>query len=137
MGNDRGQLIAAADHADQAQIDAHIAAGQRKRVDLTVLAQEQRPGKALLQLGRQLATLARRILQMQPDAFHIFLQHRVVQIVRIAVQLADDGIAQTPLLARGQRRCAVAQGRQARRLRRGSQGGYGLNSYQNRSCQRF
>ncbi|MPN25092.1 hypothetical protein SDC9_172499 [bioreactor metagenome] len=55
---------------------------------------------------------------MQPDALYVLLQHRVIQIVRIAVEFAGDGVTQTPLLARGQRRSAVAQGRQARRLRR-------------------
>ena len=62
VGNHRGQLVAAADHADQPQIHAHIATGQRKCVDLAVLAQNQRPRKAVFQLLRKLTILARRIL---------------------------------------------------------------------------
>ena len=107
--NHRSQLIATADHTDQPQVHAHIATRQRKRIDLAVLAQQQSPGKALFKLWRQLPVLARRILQVQPDAFHILLQHRVIQIVRVAVQLLDDGIAQAALLTRSQRRRPIAQ----------------------------
>ena len=49
------------------------------------------------------AALARRILQMQPDALHILLQHRVIEVVWVAVQLLGYGIAQAALLTRGQR----------------------------------
>ena len=109
VGDDRCQLIATADHTNQPQIHAHITAGQCKRIDLPVLAQNQRPGKTLFQLWRQLPILARRILQVQPDAFHILLQHRVIEIVRVAVQLLDDGIAQAALLTRSQRGRPIAQ----------------------------
>ena len=112
MRQHRRQLVARADHSDQSQVHSQIAAGQRKGVDRAVPPQQDLPGKALFQLVRQLAPRARRIDQVLPDAFHILLQYRIVDVVRIAVQRADDAVTQAPLVT-GRRGCAIAQSGQA------------------------
>ena len=112
MRQHRRQLVTRADHADQAQMHPQIAARQRKGVDRAVPPQQDLPGKALLQLVRQLAARACRIDQVLPDAFHIFLQYRIVDVVRIAVERADDAVTQTPLVT-GRRGRAIAQRGQA------------------------
>ena len=58
-----GHFIGAAHRANQPEVHAKITAGQGKRVDAPVADQEKLPGKALIKLGRQLATRAGGSLQ--------------------------------------------------------------------------
>ena len=118
MGQHRREFVPAADHTNQAQVHTHVTTGQRKRVDAAVLAQQDLPRKPLLQLGRQLAARAGSGHQGLPDVLHIFDQHRVVDVVRVAVQLAGNTVTQTAL---GRRRhvAAVAQRGQLRQGRNG------------------
>ena len=67
----RGQLVPAADHAQQAQVQAEVAPRQGEGVDRAVAPHEDLPGKGLVQLRQQFATLARRRQQGLPDALHI------------------------------------------------------------------
>ena len=97
-------------------MQAKKAAGQGKGIDAAVLDQKNLPGKAFVQLGRQLAALARRSQQRLPDALHIARQHRVVQHIRVTVEAGGDPVAQPPLGRRWQLG-GVAQRRQRRALR--------------------
>jgi hypothetical protein len=54
----RGQLVARTHHAHQPEVQPEVAAGQGKGVDAAVAPQEDLPGEALVQLGRQLAARA-------------------------------------------------------------------------------
>ena len=107
----RRQFVAAADHADQAQMHAQITAGQRKRVHRAVAPEQNLPGKPRIELGRQIAARARCREQRLPDALHILGQDWVVDIVRIAVDLARNAVAQAPL-GTAAHVTAVAQRRQ-------------------------
>ncbi len=73
------------------------------------------------------------VYQRLPDALHIFANHRVIDVVRVAVQLANDAVPQAPLLAAGQV-AAVPQGRQST-LGLHSDRNRCANRYQNRSSQ--
>ena len=108
----RGQLVTRGHHANQAQVHTQVATGQRKGIHRAIAPQQHLPGKALIQLGRELAARARSRQQRLPQPLHIFHQHRVIDVVRVAVQLADDAVAQPALFARGEG-TAIAQGGQA------------------------
>ena len=96
---DRGQLVAVADHGNQPQVHAQVAARQGKGVDRAVAPQHDLPGKTLGQFGRQVTTRARCRQQGLPDALHVLGQHRVVQVVRIAVDFTRDAVPQAALVA--------------------------------------
>jgi len=131
----RGQLVARAHHPDQAQVQPQVAARQGKGIHGAVTPQQHLPRKALVQLGRQLAPRPRRRHQRLPDALHIFANHRVIDVVRVAVQLANDAVAQPPLLTAGQV-AAIPQGWKPP-LCVSRQGACHANRYQKRSCQRL
>ena len=97
VGQHRSQLVAGAGDGDQAQVHADIAAGQRKGVDAAVAHQEDFPGQLLRGVGGDLAALARRLDQRLPDALHVVEQRRVVQVGRVAPDLAHDLLAQRAL----------------------------------------
>ena len=118
----RGQLGARADHAHQPQVQAEVTARQRKGVDAAVAPQQHAPGVALVQLGRQLAARAGAVQQRAPQAVDVFADDGVVDVVRVAVQLADDGVAQLALFQR-RHLAGVAQRGQAARGRRLLRGG--------------
>ena len=107
VGHHRGQLIAAAHRTNQPQVHPQIATGQGKGVNALVAAQQNLPGKALADFLRQIAALTRRFHQRLPDAEHIGMQLRVVDIVRVAVERGNDAVAQPALFA-GRQVCAIA-----------------------------
>ncbi len=47
MREHRGQLVLVGDHADETEVNAHVAAGQGKGIDAGVFDEEDLPGKAL------------------------------------------------------------------------------------------
>ena len=98
----RGQLVAAAHHAHQPQMHAQVAARQGKSVHAAVAPQQHRPGKALVQLLGQFAARAGRLAQRVQRGLHILLQRAVVEVVGVAVELADDVVANAPLVAHRQ-----------------------------------
>ncbi len=106
----RGQLVARAHHPDQAQVQPQVAAGQGKGIHGAVTPQQHLPRKALVQLGRQLARARAAAINgcQMPCTYSPIT--RVIDVVRVAVQLANDAIAQPPLLAAGQV-AAIPQGR--------------------------
>ena len=105
--HDGGQLIAAGYRTDQAQMHAQITTGQGKGVDAFIATQQNLPGKTLFQLWRHVSTCLGRLYQRLPDAHHISLQLRIVNVVRVAVQRADDAVPQAALFTAGDL-CAVA-----------------------------
>jgi len=64
--HDRGQLVGCADCGNEAQVHTQIAAGQRKRVDLAVAPHHDVPGKTLVQVGGEVATLQGGLHQGRP-----------------------------------------------------------------------
>ena len=86
------QFIAAVDGADQTKVHAHIAAWQCKGVDTAVTQQEKLPGKSLIQLVVDFAAGTRRRHQRQPDRLHVVAQHRVVNIVGIAINTGGNAV---------------------------------------------
>ena len=111
VGHHRGQLITAGDCANQPQVHAQIAAGQRKGVDAFIAPQQHLPGKTLLQLWRQITARFGGLYQGLPDTHHIGVQLRVIDVVGIAVERANDAVAQAALFAGGEI-CPVAHARQ-------------------------
>ena len=103
-----GQLVPAGDNCHQPQVQSKIAAGQRKRVDRTVFAHHDFPGKAFVQLGAEVASQPCRRQQQLPDALHILGHHRVVNVVRVAVDFTRNAVAHASLVAR-RHVAAVAQ----------------------------
>ena len=69
---------------DQAEVHADVAAGQREGVDAAVAHQEGFPGEALVDVGADVAALARRGDQRLPERLQVLEQHRVVEVVRVA-----------------------------------------------------
>ena len=97
VGQHRGQLVLAGHLGNQAQVHAHVAAGQRKRIYGAVTAQKHRPGKSVFELGRQFAPLLRPLQQTAPNAPHVFIEQGVVYVVGVAKQLAGNAITQLAL----------------------------------------
>ena len=79
----RGSATSGRACADQAQMQAQVAAGQCKRVDAAVFAQQNLPGKPAVDVDGQIASLTCSGQQGLPDALHIVTNHRVVQVVRV------------------------------------------------------
>jgi hypothetical protein len=101
----RRQFIAAAHHPHQPQMQAKVGTGQGKGIDRAVAAQQNLPGVGLVELRGQLAALAGRRQQRLPDALHVFHEDRIVHIVRVAVQLAGNAVAQARVRRWGSCRC--------------------------------
>ena len=106
-----GHLIGAGDRTDQPQMHAKIAARQGKGIDAAVADQKHVPGKALVQFCRQLAARAGSGHQRLPDALQIIHQHRVIDIVRVAVKADGDAVANAAF-CRCRKLGVVAQRRQ-------------------------
>ena len=98
----RGQFVGAGGQRDQPEVHADIAAGQREGVDAAVAPQKDLEGQLLRGVGRDLAALARRFDQRLPHALHIVEQRRVVQVGRVAADLAHDLLAQRTLGAQAE-----------------------------------
>ena len=79
------------------EVHADKTAGQRKGVDAAVAHQEDLEGQLLGGFRRDLAALARRFEQRLPDTLQVLQQRRVVQVVRVAADLAHDLVAQVAL----------------------------------------
>ena len=99
----RCQLVAAADRGNQTQMQAQITTRQGKRIDAAVTPQHDLPGKTLVDFTRQVAPAARCCKQRLPDLLNIFGQHRVIDIVGIAVDFACNTVTQLALRAGGER----------------------------------
>ena len=97
MAQHRGQFVAAASHGHQPEIQPQIPSRQGKSVDVAVTPEQHRPGKTLVELGRQFAAQARGCQQAQPDVLHILSDHRIVDVVGVAVQLAGNAVPQLAL----------------------------------------
>ena len=93
----RRQFVARGGDVDQAQLQAEPAAGQRERVDDAVLAQQHLPGEAVVELRGEFAARAGGGQQPLPDVLHVLVQDGVVDVVRVAVQLARDPLAEFAL----------------------------------------
>ena len=128
MRQHRSEFVAATDHAHQPQMHAQITARQRKGVHRAVAPQQHLPSKALVQIGRKLAARTRRRQQRLPQVVDIFIEHRVIDVVRVAVQLADDAVAQAAFIAQRQI-TAIAQRWQARLRRHRCSHGHGRRYY--------
>ena len=98
MRHHRGQLVAARDHRDQAQMHAHETTWQSKRVDRPVTHQKHIPCKGFFLLGLQIAQLHRGVAQRLPNGLQVVQQDGVVHVVRVGHQLAHDGLTQAPFL---------------------------------------
>ena len=109
----RCEFITRRHHPHQAQMHPQVATGQGKRVYRAVPSQQNLPGEALVQLGRQFSARPGRFHQRLPDALHIVCDDRIVDVVGVPVQLADDAVAQSALGAGGEI-AAFAQGGQMR-----------------------
>jgi hypothetical protein len=110
----RGQLVGGGRQRDQAQVHAHVAAGQRKGVHAAVAHEERLPGEGAVDLAVDVAELARGRHQRVPQRLQVFLQHGVVQEGRVAPAFAHDLVAQAAFGADAQvGRCRFAQRRQA------------------------
>ena len=97
MAEHRGELVAAADHGQQAQVQAQVATRQSKCVDGAVTSQQDLPGKSFVQLRTQVATKAGRRQQGLPDVLYIVAQNGIVKVIRVAVQLAHNSVTQASL----------------------------------------
>ena len=117
MRQHRGQLISAGGHPDQAQMNAQVAARQGEGVDAFVANQHQVPGETLLQLGGQLATLARCLDQGLPDALDVVAQNRVFDQVGIAQKFTRNAVTQPALFAQGHVTAITQRGQSMRRRR--------------------
>ena len=78
---------------------AHIAAGQGEGIDAWVAHQEHFPRKALVQVSVQVTQRFRPGHERRPNRLHVVQQERVVDVVRVAPNLAHDLLAQTALSA--------------------------------------
>ena len=122
------KLVPAADDGDQPEVEPEVTARQRKGVDGAVAAQKDLPGKALVELGRELATHPCCGQQTLPDVLHVFDDDRVVDVVGVAVDLARDLVAESAL-GTGRHLAAISHaGQQLRARNRRHQG---LRRYQN------
>jgi hypothetical protein len=95
-----GEFVARSGHRDQAEVHADIAAGQRERIDASVAHQEHLPREARIGLGVDVAALACRSDQRFPDRLQVLEQQRVIEVVRVAPDVAHHLFAQPPLGAR-------------------------------------
>ncbi len=107
----RSDFVGAGAHGQQAQVQAQVAAGQGKGIHAALAAEQQLPGKALGQFGRDLAPALRRLHQGLPNGLQVVVQQRVVKKIGVAVNAAHDLLAQAALLAQAQAR-GIAQTRQ-------------------------
>ena len=114
MGQHGGHLIGAGDGTDQPQMHAKIATRQGKGIDAAVADQKHVPGKAFVQFRRQLAPRAGSGHQRLPDALQIIHQHRVIDVVRVAVKADGDAVANAAF-CRSRKLGIVAQRRQRTR----------------------
>ena len=89
-------------------MQAKVTAGQSEGVHRAVTPHQDFPSEAFVQLSRQIAPQARRRKQGLPDVVNVFKQNRVVDVVRVAVQLPNNAIPQAALIAAGHV-AAVAQ----------------------------
>ena len=109
----RRQLVSAGGERDQPEVHAHVTARQRERIDAAVAHEKGFPGEPLVQVGIDVAVAARLRDERDPQRLEIFQQHRVVQVVGVAPDLAHDLFAQLALRAEAEIfRFGVAQGRQ-------------------------
>ena len=111
MPQHRGQLVAAAHHCQQTQMNAEIPPRQGESVDRAVSSEHQFPGKALAQFTGEVTTPACSRQQWLPDALHIVGQYRVINVVRIAVDLTRNPVAQ-PAFDAAAHLATVTEGRQ-------------------------
>ena len=114
----RGQLIVRAHRGNQSQMHAQIAAGQGKGIDGAVTPDHDAPGKALAQLGAHFTAPLSRLYQRVPQTVQVFVEHRVFEVIGVAVELACDAVAQLSLGAQRQA-LGMAEGGQGGSLRPG------------------
>jgi hypothetical protein len=95
----RSQLVGRAGEIDQRQMHADITAGQRERVDASIAHQERLERESSIDVGRDVAELARSVHQRLPDRLQILQQHGIVEVVGVAPDLSHDLLA-NPLLGR-------------------------------------
>ena len=93
MANHRSELVAGAGDGDQAEVNADEAAGQGECVDARVANEKGLPGKALVDVGGDVAEAASGGDERLPDRLQVLEQQRVVDVVRIEVDLAHDLVA--------------------------------------------
>jgi hypothetical protein len=97
----RRELVLGGGDVDQPQLQAKPGARQRERIDDAVLAQQYPPGETLVDFRSDFAARAGGREQPRPDVQDVFIQHRVVEIVGIAIQVACDLLTQLALGAAG------------------------------------
>ncbi len=118
VGEDRGQLVAQRGHRDQPEVQADVAAGQRKGVDRAVAHGEDLPGEGRVGVGADVTARARGRQQRRPQRLQVVEQQRVVEVGRVAADLAHDLLADAALAGHRQRLGrGVAERGQARRGR--------------------
>jgi hypothetical protein len=71
-------------HRDQAQVHADQAAGHREGVDAGVAHEEGGPGEGAVDVDADVARAPRHRHQRVEDRLEVGLQHRVVQVGRVA-----------------------------------------------------
>ncbi|MEY4257111.1 MAG: hypothetical protein RJA56_12 [Pseudomonadota bacterium] len=86
---------------DQPQIHTHVTTGQGEGVDAFVSRDDQLPRKALGQLGTDVAAFLCGFEQGLPQQLQVVAEHRVVDVIGVAVNALRDAIAQAPLLGNG------------------------------------
>ena len=138
VGQHRGEFVSARHAGQKPQVQAKVAPRQCKSIHRAVAPQHDLPSKTRLQVCRQVATRTGCRQQRLPDRLHILGQHRVVQIVWIAVKLSGNAVAQASLGAAAQ--LGVAQRRQRRcryppRLRQSGPGATGGENRQHKHPQ--
>ncbi len=97
-----GQFLRALGDRQQPQVHPHVTARQGKCVHGLGAVDHQLPGQALIQLRRHIAALARRAEQWPPDRLQVVHQHRIVQVIGVAVDLARDLVTQPALVGDGE-----------------------------------
>ena len=97
VGQHGRQFVSVAHDTYQAQMQTEITARQGKGVDGPVAPKHDLPSKALLDLGRHFAAGFRCSQQRLPDAVDVFEQDGIIQVVRVAVDLPRNAVAQAAL----------------------------------------
>jgi hypothetical protein len=75
-------------------VQTKVGARKRKGVDRAVATQQNLPSIGLVQFGWSRSPRWRAAQQGLPDALHVLHQNRIVHIVRVAVQLSGNAVAQ-------------------------------------------
>jgi hypothetical protein len=110
----RGQGVGRGGQRDQAQVHAHVAAGQREGVHGTVVDEKDLPREGGVDVGLDVAAGTRGAQQRRVQLLHVVEQDGVVEVGGVAPAFAQDGVADAALLVDGEvGRGGLAQRRQA------------------------